>query len=335
MGTAGDIISEQGLLFLGSRLRRLAERLQGDAAQFPERAGLPLQPGHYPLLATLDRYGPLTVGELAEAMQLSQPAVTRTIARLIELDLIEVNRVHRDQRHKTISLSAAGRAVLIRSKLVVWPQVEAAVAELVRGLGGSLLEQLAALETRLAEQPLSGRAQSAPPPAFAIREYSDELAATFKEINTEWIESMYRMEQADIDVLDHPREHIIEPGGAILFVEARGVGIIGTCALHKTGEHEYELIKMSVLEAARGVKAGEFLLEAAIERAHAMGAKLLYLLSNHKSAAAIHLYEKLGFVHDADIMREHGASYERCDVAMRYQGPRVSTGRKADAGGHE
>jgi hypothetical protein len=32
------------------------------------------------------------------------------------------------------------------------------------------------------------------------------------------------------------------------------------------------------------------------------------------------LYEKLGFAHDAQIMSDFGARYERCDVAMRYRG---------------
>lgn len=40
--------------------------------------------------------------------------------------------------------------------------------------------------------------------------------------------------------------------------------------------------------------------------------------ADQKCAAAIHLYEKLGFVHDAEIMRLFGARYERCDVAMSY-----------------
>jgi N-acetylglutamate synthase-like GNAT family acetyltransferase len=104
-------------------------------------------------------------------------------------------------------------------------------------------------------------------------------------------------------------------------VEAEGVGIIGTCALRRTGEDRYELTKMGVLEAARGLGAGELLLKATIARAHKLGAKLLYLLSNRKSAAAVHLYEKLGFVHDPGIMREYGARYARSDVAMRYVGP--------------
>ncbi|HTV51053.1 MAG TPA: bifunctional helix-turn-helix transcriptional regulator/GNAT family N-acetyltransferase [Steroidobacteraceae bacterium] len=321
MSIPRDIISERGLLFLGSRLKRLAERMQGDVAQVPERAALAVQPGHYPLLATLDRYGPLTVGELAEAMQISQPAVTRTLSRLTAIGLVQARRGQRDQRHKSISLSAAGRSALLRSKLLVWPQVEGAVIDMLDGMAAPLLEQIAAIESRLAQRSLSRRALSIPPPALSIRDFSDELAGAFRDINVEWIESMYEVEAADLEVLDQPRQRIIAAGGAILFVEAAGVGIIGTCALRKTGEAEFELIKMGVLEAARGLKAGEFLLQATIARALSMGAKLLYLLSNRKSAAAIHLYEKLGFVHDAAIMRRFGARYARCDVAMRYVPP--------------
>ena len=42
------------------------------------------------------------------------------------------------------------------------------------------------------------------------------------------------------------------------------------------------------------------------------------MLSNSKSATAIHLHEKLGFVHDTGIMDEFGARYERCTVPMLY-----------------
>ncbi len=86
---------------------------------------------------------------------------------------------------------------------------------------------------------------------------------------------------------------------------------------------------MGVLETVRGRKAGEFLLKAVIARAGQRGAKRLYLLSNRKSAAAIHLYEKLGFRHDERVMREFGSHYERCDVAMLYRGSRERLPRKA------
>lgn len=153
-----------------------------------------------------------------------------------------------------------------------------------------------------------------------IRPFDDSLAQHFHDINAEWIEAMFRLEATDREVLKNPREKIIAPGGDILFVEAPGHGIIGTCALQKTGPGSFELTKMGVRETARGLKAGEFLLEAVIARAQQIGATKLYLLTNHACEAAIHLYEKLGFVHDAEIMAEYGARYERCDVAMRYRG---------------
>lgn len=155
---------------------------------------------------------------------------------------------------------------------------------------------------------------------LTIHEFTDELAPHFRDINSEWIGAMFRLEQTDRDVLENARARIIEPGGKILFVEASGLGIVGTCALQKTGATSYELTKMGVREAARGRKAGEFLLAAVIERAKALGADPLYLLTNAKCAPAIHLYEKLGFRHDVEIMAMYGARYDRCDVAMRYYG---------------
>ncbi len=156
---------------------------------------------------------------------------------------------------------------------------------------------------------------------LSIRFYEDQLAQHFHDINAEWIEAMFALEPTDRDVLENPREQIIAAGGDILFVEARGLGIVGTCALHSSGLGAFELTKMGVREGARGLKAGEFLLAAIIARAQELGATKLYLLTSHKCAAAIHLYQKLGFEHDAAIMAEYGARYQRCDVAMRYRPP--------------
>jgi N-acetylglutamate synthase-like GNAT family acetyltransferase len=181
-----------------------------------------------------------------------------------------------------------------------------------------LLTQVAALEAALAERSLAQRATDVPPPALIIHEFTDALAPQFYAINAEWITSMFALEQTDIDVLENPRARIIEPGGAILFIEAPGLGIVGTCALQQSSPGKFELTKMGVTAAARGLKAGEALLAAMIERAKVMGAQQLYLLTNHKCEAAIHLYEKAGFRHDAGIMAQYGARYARCDVAMDY-----------------
>ena len=68
-----DIVEQLGHLALGTRLKRLGERMQAETTRFIEASGLPVPASQFPLLAALDRPGGLTVGELAEAVGVSQP----------------------------------------------------------------------------------------------------------------------------------------------------------------------------------------------------------------------------------------------------------------------
>ncbi|EKU82889.1 MULTISPECIES: bifunctional helix-turn-helix transcriptional regulator/GNAT family N-acetyltransferase [Massilia] len=316
-----DLLKELGPTFLGSRLKRLGERMQAGAARVASDAGLPVQPAHMPLLAALDGQA-LTIGQLVQVVGVSQPGITRGIGQLADLGLVESQQDRDgDGRQRTISLTSEGNAVLARAKLYVWPQIGEAVKTLFGGRPEEFMEQIAAIEAALAEHSIDALAARSTPQLLTIHEFSDELASHFHDINAEWINAMFKLEATDREVLENPRAKIVDPGGAILFVEARGLGIVGTCALQKTGARSFELTKMGVRESARGLKAGEFLLEAMIARAMGLGAEPLYLLSNARCAAAIHLYEKLGFEHDAGIMADYGARYARCDVAMRYRAP--------------
>ena len=320
-----DILVEQGNLFLGSRLKRLAERLQADAGKVIRSAGLPIQPAHFPLLAAIDRFGPLGGGEAVEALGVSQPAVTRHAGALVELGLLDASRGDGDQRQRTLALTEAGERLMVQAKRLIWPRIDAVVRDICNGLSGPFLEQITMLETELGRASLEQRVNriaTAPAemPGLSIREYSDELADDFYRINAEWIEQMFVLEENDREILTRPRELIIDRGGVILFVESPDLGVIGTCALIKIDDGCFELTKMGVSESARGLKAGEFLLRAILEQAQGMQIETLYLLTNRKCASAIHLYEKLGFEHDAEIMRIYGSRYERCNVAMAFRG---------------
>ncbi|MFQ3249165.1 MAG: GNAT superfamily N-acetyltransferase [Glaciecola sp.] len=151
-----------------------------------------------------------------------------------------------------------------------------------------------------------------------ILAFSDELAPHFESINAQWINAMFILEDIDKQVLQQPRQHIIDKGGKIWFAKHPQLGVIGACALLNKGEGNFELTKMGVLDSARGLKVGELLLQFVIKEALKMPVNCLFLLTNAKCEAAIHLYEKNGFVHDRDIMQTYGQSYERCNVAMRY-----------------
>nr|WP_202385590.1 helix-turn-helix domain-containing GNAT family N-acetyltransferase [Altericroceibacterium endophyticum] len=311
-------MADLGPVFLGSRLKRLSERLQSDAADVLAEVQLGVQPGQMPVLAALDRKAML-IGELAEAIGMSQPGVTRNVAQLVDMGLVQIEGAT-DQRRRLASLTLAGEGVMARAKALIWPRFRAAMDEICPIAPEIFCEQISAIEAKLADKSLGEYGPCHHSRALRLREYDEETRPYFRDINLEWIGEMFTVEDADREVLDHPDEAIIQPGGDILFVEAPELGVIGTCALRKTGPDSFELTKMGVVSAARGLKAGEFLLAAAIDRAQQLGAQELYLLTNSACGAAIHLYEKLGFVHDFRIMDRYGARYARCDVAMLYQG---------------
>ena len=154
-----DIVKELGYLALGTRLKRLGERLQAQSQFALERADIDLPASHFPLLAALDRLGTLNVGELTEAVGMSQPGVTRMLDKLAAEGLVQSTQSLADRRVRTIELTKSGRQLVSKAKRVVWPAVEAAVADACAGPARTLLPVLAALEEALKKSPLSARAE--------------------------------------------------------------------------------------------------------------------------------------------------------------------------------
>jgi DNA-binding MarR family transcriptional regulator len=154
-----DVVKELGYLTLGTRLKRLGERLQSQTQVLLEAAGTDVPASHFPILAALDRLGTLNVGDLTEAVGVSQPGVTRMLDKLQADGLVLSAQSAGDRRVRTIELSKAGRQLISRSKRVAWPVIEAAVADACTGGARSLLTAVAALEEALAAAPLNVRSE--------------------------------------------------------------------------------------------------------------------------------------------------------------------------------
>lgn len=135
----------------------------------------------------------------------------------------------------------------------------------------------------------------------------------FRLLNEAWIAQDFSLEQADREILDDPRTHILSRGGQICIAERRGE-VVGCCALMAMAPGELELAKMTVAESARSLGIGRKLLRFAISVARQMGAHRLYLESNTRAAAAIRLYEQAGFRHIP--APAHPSKYERANVFM-------------------
>lgn len=152
-----DVVRSLGYLMLGTRMKRIGERLQAGTQRVIDGFAVPVQAGQWPFLAALDTLGAVSVGELAEAIGITQPGATRTVAQLVRQGLVNVEHAADDQRRRIVSLSKEGQRLVAAAKLDIWPSVSEAVADLCDPLDGPLLQQLAALEDGLAAIPLARR----------------------------------------------------------------------------------------------------------------------------------------------------------------------------------
>lgn len=157
-----DTVKALGYLTLGTRLKRLGERLQSQTQVLLEEAALGLPASYCPFLAALHRLGPISVGELAETIGISQPGVTRVLEKLESEGLVQSRQVAGDRRVRTVALSKSGQQLVSHARRTAWPMIDAAVADACASAAQSLLEQLTALEEALAAAPLTARARRLP-----------------------------------------------------------------------------------------------------------------------------------------------------------------------------
>ena len=153
-----DVVRELGHLTLGTRFKRIGERLKSQTQRIIDAHELPIQAAQFPFLAAIDRLGTVTVGELAEAVGVTQPGATRALAHLLEAGLVEIALADDDQRRKSITLTKQGKRLVEIGKREVWPVIEAAVKDACRRLSGTLLDQLAAFEDAIELESLDRRA---------------------------------------------------------------------------------------------------------------------------------------------------------------------------------
>src|SRR5690242_10145738 len=115
-----DVTRELGYLTLGTRFRRIGERLQAQTQTILDAHGLTVPAAQFPFLAALDRLGPLAIGELAEAVGVTQPAATRVAAQLAEAELVTITASEEDQRRRTVELSRQGKRLVAAAKRTAW-----------------------------------------------------------------------------------------------------------------------------------------------------------------------------------------------------------------------
>lgn len=310
-----DFLHEMGLLALGSRFKRLGERLQADVAKVLKAEGIEFGRRWGPLFFLLNHQGPLPIGKAADLLGLSHAAVSLFSREMEKAGLVSSAADEKDERRRVLKVTRAG-AALHRRMTPLLTDIHTAMRAIVEATGADPIGCLGAFEQALDERSGFERVRQASRTRTAkdieIIDFDPRYRAAFKKLNLEWIDAYFGAEDLDRHVLSHPEREILDKGGAIVFARM-DEEIVGTCALARIDDTTFELCKMAVTTAMQGHGVGERLARAILDRARARGARKVVLETHHRLAAAIGLYRKLGFVDAPPGARPH---YARTDTLM-------------------
>ncbi|MNS70059.1 putative N-acetyltransferase YvbK [compost metagenome] len=310
-----DFMAQLGLIACGTRLKRLSDMFYDEAQRIYAAAGVPFEPKWFALFALVSETPEISVTEAASALGLSHVAVSKLARELAREGLFTIVPSEADRRRSNLKLTARGEEMLHQLE-PLWTVIEEGCRRVSDQTTSGIMPFIEELEAAIAHQALSQhvltRLQAPPSGTVEIIDYAPRYRHHFERLNTAWITRYFTLEPADQAVLGDPERHLIQPGGDVLFARLDG-RIIGTCGLEKHGAHAFELVKMAVSDAAQGRGAGRLLLEAAIDRARALGADKLVLWTSSRLGPALALYRKHGF---QQVEPPEASVYARADVYM-------------------
>jgi MarR family transcriptional regulator, organic hydroperoxide resistance regulator len=154
--TSGDLIAAYGSAGVGARLRRLSERIDREARAVYKHAGIDFEQRWVGVLILLIERRAITVGELAEALGITQPSVSQTLRSLQAAKLVAARTDPRDPRRRLQSLTEAGLQLVEKAR-PVWEALMEAARDLDRE-GIDLVTPLAQIERELDKKSLHERA---------------------------------------------------------------------------------------------------------------------------------------------------------------------------------
>ncbi len=309
-----EFIKQLGEVAFGTRLRLLTDRFIQDGAKIYQSQNVDFEPRWFTMFYLLSQRSPLNISEITAELGYTQPAVTQIANLLIKKGLIKVVKDKTDTRKKILALSPKGLE-LVRDLQPIWQGFEDAVKELFSSVGYDVMHVVSKLENVLDEKDMfhrvSEKIKQKQMGNIDIVGYTPELKEIFRDLNYEWLEKYFKVEPEDKKLLGDPVNEIINKGGEIIFAKINNEAV-GTAALIKYDDNEYELAKMAVTEKAQGRQIGKRLAEEIISIAKMKNANILFLETNVKLVPAMKLYKKLGF----QLAENKNSKYARSTIRM-------------------
>lgn len=155
MGRSPDYSRESGGAALAARLRRLSERFDRDATRLYATQNIRFEQRWYGLLNQLVLNGPMSIGDIAEALRITHVSVSQASRSLEVAGIITSAPSNQDARRRELHLTQKGKA-LVAQLSPLWRALNC-VAEELNAEAGDVARLLDRLDDALATRSLFDR----------------------------------------------------------------------------------------------------------------------------------------------------------------------------------
>lgn len=292
-----DLIKQLGTLALASRLKRLSDNLMSDVDRLYQEQKVVFHPRWFPVAYLLKRKSPMAITAIADTLGMTHPAINQTTGQMSHYGLLVSSKDKKDERRRLLALSKKGRET-VKALEPLWQLIKESTEEVLSKADHDLIAILTQIESELQKESIYHRVNNRMlrdiHSHLKIVEYKPDYKKYFRQLNYEWLEKYFKVENRDDKIFADPEKHVIRCGGKILFALLDD-DIVGTGALIRHDDRVYEIAKIAVTEKALGKHIEQSLVQALLVEAKKLGAKDVIIATSAKLKAAISLYSKLGF----------------------------------------
>ncbi len=256
-----DFYKQAGALILGTRLKRLSERILNDISLIYAKLSIDFEPSWFPVFFLLNKNKRMSISEIAKILGITHSAVSQMVNVLRKRKLVRFIKDNGDQRKKVLEFTPEG-SQLTKELISVWFSLENSTQNMLNEGKhcSNLFNVLDEMENILQNKSLLPRVleniRSRKIEDLEIIPYRSEHRQDFKKMMFQWFADNYYEGTLDTGPINHT-EKMIDKGELIVLLAKTGCEIIGAAAARIYPDEKAELLYLYIDELWRMKKIGK------------------------------------------------------------------------------
>jgi DNA-binding MarR family transcriptional regulator len=297
-----DLISDLGALALGSRLKRLSDRMMKSVSEIYRNSGVDFESKWFPLFYLLSKEGEKGIMEIAEILKISHPGVIQLAKEMEKAGWIVSEKSGKDARKRHLKLTEKAWKTLPQLE-EMWVSFRENNAKIIRASQQNILLALEELEHFLDNHDFKKQYYETfnemKENQIKIRLFEEKYQQQVEDMvlsiqNGEFNLGLTAQRQPDL----HDLKAFYNDKGNWLWVALNSKDeVVGTIGLERLNDKQSVLRKMFITKEYRGKALGlaQKLLEILLQEAKHQEFKEILLDTPLVTHAAHRFYERNGF----------------------------------------